>query len=130
MYQLPHFMISLTQSGGLTQTSAPDHPSLVRKGSGILATQKLRLIHSSIRLRLQLPQKLPENNWDVAVCGRPINQEDLTAALLNLCFFTMDGVRKLGIEFSREDEDARLHLWKTIGFLLGNSRRDAAKGSR
>jgi hypothetical protein len=49
------------------------------KGLGIIAAQKLRLIHSGVRLRLQLPQKLPENNWDVAACGLPINHEDLTA---------------------------------------------------
>lgn len=121
MFQLPHFMISITKKGGLAQTKSPGPQGLIKKGTGILATQKLRLIHSSIRLRLQLPPKLPEHNWDVAVCGRPINQEDLTSAILNFCFFTVDGMRKLGIEVSREDEETRLHLWKTIGFLLGLS---------
>jgi hypothetical protein len=119
MYQLPHFMISITQKGGLVQRRVPEPQEAVKKGLGIIAAQKLRLIHSGVRLRLQLPQKLPENNWDVAVCGLPINHEDLTAALLTLCFFTGDGMKKLGIEISPEDEDARLHLWKTIGFLLG-----------
>lgn len=119
MYQLPHFMISITQKGGLVQTRVPGPQESVKKGPGILAAQKLRLIHSGVRLRLQLPQMLSENNWDAAVCGLPINHEDLTAAILTLCFFTGDGMKKLGIEISREDEDARLHLWKTIGFLLG-----------
>ena len=119
MYQLPHFMISITQKGGLVQRRVPGPQESVKKGMGIIAAQKLRLIHSGVRLRLQLPPKLPENKWDVAVCGLPINHEDLTAALLTLCFFTGDGMKKLGIEISPEDEDARLHLWKTIGFLLG-----------
>lgn len=119
MYQLPHFMISITQKGGLAQTRVPGPQESVKKGQSILAAQKLRLIHSGVRLRLQLPQILPENNWDVAVCGQPINHEDLTAAILTLCFFTGDGMKKLGIEISREDEEARLHLWKIIGFLLG-----------
>jgi hypothetical protein len=119
MHQLPHFMVRITQRGGLEQTEVPGNPSTLKKGVGILAAQKLRLIHSSIRLRLQLPQPLSENNWDAGVDGQPINQEDLTSAILDFNFWVVAGMRKLGIEISREDEEARFHQWMTTGFLLG-----------
>lgn len=119
MFQLPHFIISIAESGGLAQTRSSEDPSLVVKGVGILAAQKLRLIHSSIRLRLQLPNPLPEKNWDTTAYGHPINQEDLALALMSFCIVTVDGMRKLGFEISQEDEETRLHMWKTIGFLIG-----------
>lgn len=119
MQQLPHFIINITQRGGLEQTPLPGRPTQVKKGVGILTAQKLRLIHSSIRLRLQLPQLLPEHSWNAALLGQPNNQEDLTGAVLDFCFWVTDGLRQVGIELSREDEEARLHQWQTIGFLLG-----------
>ncbi len=127
MKQVPRFVVNITRRGGLEErvsTWPPHddrlpHPLTITKGRGILTVQKLRIAHASIRIRLKLKQEDPSKNWDLAKLGEPINQEDLAEALMHFCFTTIDGLRKIGIDQSREDEEATLNAWKTVGFLLG-----------
>ena len=124
MMEVTQFVISFTQHGGLAQTwlsaaqRRPGDLHGVRKGPGILTVQKLRMIHSGIRIMLMLAQD-EAKRWDTARLGAPINQEDMCEAVLCFCFCTIDALAKLGIEQTPEEQEATLCAWKTVGHLLG-----------
>ncbi len=125
MLEITQFVSSITQYGGLAQFwVAPaqrlpsDGPHGVRKGAGVVTVQKLRMIHSGIRILLRLPRD-PEKGWDQARLGAPINQEDLCEAVLCFCFCTIDSLAKLGLAQDEAEQEATLCAWKTVGHLLG-----------
>jgi hypothetical protein len=82
------------------------------KGNGILCVQKLRTIHSVVRLFLR-PQ------WDIPRTGQPICQEDLAFAMLVFSFSVTDGCKKLGLIQNRDEEDAIYTAWKLFGHTVG-----------
>lgn len=124
MLEIAQFVSSITQYGGLAQYwSSPRQRTAgacteVRKGPGMMTVQKLRMIHSGIRIMLTLPRD-PEKAWDHARFGAPINQVDTCEAVLDFCFCTIDGLAKLGIEQTDAQQEATLCAWKTVGHLLG-----------
>src|ERR1700716_1389895 len=70
-------------------------------------------MHAAVR---NLAGQSPQWNqaWDV-----PINQEDLAATLMSFSWIAIDGLRKLGIELTSEEQIAWLHCWQVIGGQLG-----------
>lgn len=126
MLEMTQFVASITQYGGLAQywvapaQRRPGDIHGVRKGGGMLTVQKLRLIHSNIRIMLSLPRD-PEKRWDTDTLGAPINQEDMCEAVLSFCFCTIDALARLGIEQTPAQQEATLCAWKTVGHLLGLS---------
>ncbi|MEZ4299354.1 MAG: oxygenase MpaB family protein [Polyangiaceae bacterium] len=82
-------------------------------GSGIRAPQKVRLLHAAIR-RLTLEQATWDMEW-----GIPVNQEDAAATLMSFAVVIIDVWKKMGFDFSDEDNEAWLHLWKVVGHYLG-----------
>jgi len=129
MKLLPMFVLNFTLHGGLAQTlmTWPLHQAgagmppgvSIYKSRGIVTVQKLRMAHAVHRIILTLNQPKPELNWDRARFGEPINQEDLAQAMLHFCFTTIDGLARLGIEQSEDEQEATLMSWKTVAFLLG-----------
>ncbi len=59
------------------------------------------------------------NGWNVARDGLPNNQEQLVFTLLTFHFVFLRALRKLGIGLSLEDEEAYLHCWNVVGYVLG-----------
>lgn len=112
MREVPQFVINITMHDGLRQKGS-------QKGPGILSAQKLRLAHAAIRLRLKIQHPEPEKNWDLATLGEPINQEDLAEALMDFCLWTIEGLKKVGIDQTLEEQEATLMAWRAVGFLLG-----------
>jgi hypothetical protein len=96
------FLIDVMSPGGL----APD-------GRGIATTQKVRLIHAAIRYYLR------KYGWDSAKYGEPINQEDLVGTLMAFSVATLDGIKMLGMDVSQKEQEAYLHVWKVVGYILG-----------
>lgn len=82
-------------------------------GRGIKTTQKIRLIHATIR------HYLLENNWDTEKYGLPINQEDIAGTLMTFSYTVVDGLQQLGIELSEEESEAYIHCWNIVGYFLG-----------
>jgi hypothetical protein len=125
MLEMTQFVASFTQYGGLAQfwvAPAQRRPGEethgVRKGGGVVTVQKLRMIHSGIRILLSLPRD-PDKRWDKATLGEPINHEDMCEAILCFCFCTIDALAKLGIVQTPAEQEATLCAWKTVGHLLG-----------
>jgi hypothetical protein len=82
-------------------------------GRGIQAIQKVRLIHASIR------RFIPQEDWDEAAFGKPINQEDMAVTLMTFSISLIDGLAQFGIEEKEERLEAYLHTWTAIGHALG-----------
>lgn len=115
------------------------------EGLGVAQTLKVRLVHAAVRnLMLRgapeamvnaLVQPLGNpaaeaplqsmhgaflaSGWNVARDGPPNNQEQLVFTLLTFHFVFLRAMRTLGIRLCAEDEEAYLHCWNVVGYLLG-----------
>ncbi|REG27091.1 uncharacterized protein DUF2236 [Archangium gephyra] len=83
------------------------------KGFGVRTAQKIRLLHATIRYHVG-----KDPTWQASEWGTPANQEDHIATLLTLALVPRV-LTKLGLDFTREEEDAYFHCWKVIGHFLG-----------
>jgi hypothetical protein len=97
-------IVDVMAPGGLTR---PDC-------HGVRTAQKVRLMHSAVR-RLILQQ----GAWDQADLGLPINQEDMAGTLNAFAWITLDGLTRLGVDFTPDELEAYLHCWNVVGHLLG-----------
>src|SRR5262249_34377577 len=77
------------------------------------AATGVRLFHSAIR------QMLLKNGWDTETRGRPVNQEDLYGTLVVFTVVVLDSLEKMGVTVDAESQEAYVHLWMVIGYLLG-----------
>lgn len=98
------FMVWLMPAGSLTD----------RDGDGRAITQRIRLIHASVR------HALLGQDWDSEKWGVPINQEDLLLTLLTFGIATADGLRnQFGLTVDSGLIDDYVHFWNVVGHLLG-----------
>ncbi len=82
---------------------------------GIRSAQKVRLMHAAIRHLLQHESHAKWNDeW-----GVPISQEDLLATLQTFSIEVLNGLERLHIHLSPEEEDAWFFAWKQIGTIMG-----------
>lgn len=106
--QTAQFVLDVMSPGGLE-----------KGGRGIIAALKVRLMHASIRY--YFIKELDRGNIDYSIdkSGLPINQEDLLGTMLAFSVVVTEGMNKLGFEITKEENEAILHLWKCVGFLIG-----------
>lgn len=76
---------------------------------------RTRLMHSYARLKI----KEKTEQWDYENWGEPINSWDMIATYTGFSLVFMQGLKKLGIVISDDEEKGLFHLWKYIGYLLG-----------
>jgi hypothetical protein len=93
--------------------------ALSPSGRGIRTAQKVRLMHAAVRYHLQRAKERP---WDASL-GLPINQEDLAGTLMTFSYVVLEGLPRLGIKLSPEDQEAWLHAWVDMGRRLGVAER-------
>ncbi|NJR12331.1 DUF2236 domain-containing protein [bacterium] len=86
-------------------------------GSGIVAVQKVRLIHATIRHLIRFDPKW-KDQWDNE-WGIPINQVDLAGTMLSFSTTVLQCMERSSIILTAQEKEAYLHLWKVIGYLLG-----------
>jgi ER-bound oxygenase mpaB/B'/Rubber oxygenase, catalytic domain len=98
-------------------------------GAGYLQTVRVRMVHAHVRHAL-----LESPGWDRARWGIPINQADSLGT--NLLFSTgfLEGCKQWGLRFTNDEEEALVHLWRYVGYLMGIEESllpvDAAGGRR
>lgn len=123
-------VLDVMARGGLARAQAGRAP-----GPGIRAAIKIRLIHACIRY-LQ-SHHFPEVAADDFEAPRasylwpyvrgfralgdriPINQEQLAATHLTFSFIMLRGYRDVGIRLTEGEQQAYMHAWNIIGYLLG-----------
>ena len=96
------FLINVMEEGSFDPT-----------GQAIDTTLKIRLIHAAIR------HFIPAGHWDAENWGKPINQEDMAITLMTFSVSLTDALQDMGIDEPRDRQEAFLHCWKVVGFLLG-----------
>lgn len=90
---------------------------LAEGGQGIVTTQKIRLIHASIRYYIK--QRKDALAWDSKEFGAPINQEDLAGTLMSFGPVILSGLKQLNIALTSDEKKAYMHCWKVVGYLMG-----------
>lgn len=90
---------------------SPD--GLSPKGKGLVSTQKVRLIHATIRFFLK------QHHWEDEKFGQPINQEDLAGTLMSFSALVIEGLEIIGIEFEPVELEAYIHCWRVVGHIVG-----------
>jgi hypothetical protein len=90
------------------------YDALRRHSHGFKTTIRVRIVHAQVRRMLNT-----SGRWDYAAWGAPINQADLAATNLSFSAALLHGARILGFDFTREEGDALIHLWRYSGHLSG-----------
>ena len=86
-----------------------------KHGAGWKAVMRVRFLHGMVRRRLA-----GKPYWQADLWGTAINQEDMCATLLAFSYNVIVGIEMVyGRPLSHEDQDAYIHLWRYIGWLIG-----------
>jgi hypothetical protein len=95
-------------------------------GPGIVAIQRVRLMHAAVRHLILAHQREVaagdtrpgpppwQDEW-----GLPINQEDLLGTLMSFSYTVIGPLPKLGVEIEESDSEDYLYIWRVIGTMLG-----------
>ncbi len=97
------------------EVMAPD--AFKPDGKGFTSILKVRLLHAAIRFYTGKSSK-----WN-ADWGFPVNQEDMAGTNLSFSLLVIRGLRKFGLTIGYQEQQAFMHLWNVIGFLLGVDER-------
>jgi hypothetical protein len=95
----------------LWDVMAPD--AFEEAGKGFASILKIRIIHAAVRY-----YTLKSGKWHDAR-GLPVNQEDMAGTNLSFSLIVIRGLRKFGISVTYPEQQAFMHLWNVIGYLLG-----------
>lgn len=114
---------------------------LTSKGEGLLALQRLRLIHAVVRLFVQhrmenshrLSKLASGGLWDTEN-GLPVSQLELLHTLLTFSHVVVRALGILGAELTPYQQESYIHIWNVAGAQLGIRPellpRDAADAAR
>jgi len=102
------FVVSVIREGGL----GPN-------GDGIGTTLKIRLMHATIRYYARRAVCPSGDDYWIKEWGEPVNQEQLVATMLTFAPLAADGMRKLGIRITDQEECDLLEMWRVVGWILG-----------
>jgi hypothetical protein len=83
-------------------------------GDGYQITVRVRLIHAHVRQMI-----LKTGRWREDLWGAPANQHDMAGTSLLFSLSVLDGLRTLGVRFTRDDADRYMQLWRYVGHLIG-----------
>lgn len=97
------FWVEVSEPGGL----APGAP-------GLLAALRVRLLHATVRARLE-----GHAEWNEAAWGVPISEGDALLTLLGGSLAPGVGLSLLGYRTSRAEIEDLLHFWRWVGHLMG-----------
>lgn len=103
LHDTSRFMVATCLPGGL-RPFAP----------GWAATLRVRLMHAAVRRRC-----LASPDWSDDAWGAPVNQSDLVGTSLMFSVVALQGLRRFGFRFARDESEAYVRLWRYSGFLLG-----------
>lgn len=83
-------------------------------GKGIVALQKLRLLHAGVRRIARDTLPTFENRY-----GVPVNQEDMVATIMGFSYLVIVGLRQLEVGLSAAEEEDFFYLWRLVARLMG-----------
>ncbi|MEM6454545.1 MAG: oxygenase MpaB family protein [Acidobacteriota bacterium] len=83
-------------------------------GLATVTAQKLRLLHAGVRT--VVPKYRPDYR---ARYGPPVNHEDMLATLMAFSYLVVDGLRRLDMALSPQDEADYYELWRVFAVMMG-----------
>ena len=123
IFETTQLVVAVMRQGGM-------NPS----GEGIKATQKVRLLHATIRHLILSPRAAHDSeaapksfagavpgslSWDTAAAGQPINQEQIAYTLLTFSYVILRSFERLEIPVTKQEQAAFFHCWNVVGSLMG-----------
>lgn len=90
-------------------------PGGFESGSAVRATQKVRLLHATVRHRVLSANRSTKRRQQEP----PINQEDLLGTLTCFSVVVLDALAAMGTRVSPGEASDYLHLWVVVGAILG-----------
>jgi hypothetical protein len=109
---------------GWEESRTDDQIKLNLHHPGLMSIKKLRLVHAMIRYRLHHKMyDVSLGDYDNAVLGQPINQEDMVFAVHTFSLEIIEGLREMHIPVTDEQAENYFQCWKIIGRALGVSRQ-------
>jgi len=105
LFETAQFIVDVLSPGGLS-------PS----GRGTRNAQKVRLLHAAIRHLIVVDTANP---WPIEALQVPINQEDLLGTLMTFTWLILDGLARLHVRLTPEEQQAYLDTWLAVGALMG-----------
>jgi hypothetical protein len=105
LFETAQFIVDVLSPGGLSAG-----------GRGMRTAQKVRLMHAAIRHLIAVDTANP---WPVEDFGVPINQEDLLGTLMTFTWLILDGLARLHVKLTPQEQQAYLDTWLAVGALMG-----------
>ena len=105
LFETAQFIVDVLSPGGLSPT-----------GRGMRTAQKVRLMHAAIRHLIRADTTCP---WPIDDLGVPINQEDLLGTLMTFTWLILDGLARLHVKLTPQEQQAYLDTWLAVGTLMG-----------
>ncbi len=99
------FALDVLQPGNLTDNN-----------HGAITAKKVRLLHATNR---RILHHQPEGRWNEKEWGIPLNQEYLALTLMTFATVVLDGMAKSHLYVSPEEQEAFMHTWRYVGYLMG-----------
>lgn len=104
--------------------------SLAADAKGVLAVQKVRLLHAAVRHLIlttamgdghDMGKVYGEARWNPE-WGHPICQEDMAYTLQTFAYVVLRGLKTMGAEVTPREAEAFIHCWNVVGYVLGVDR--------
>jgi hypothetical protein len=89
--------------------------ALEKGAKGFKSAIRVRMMHAMVRQRL-----LQNPKWNSELWGWPINAADSLATNVGFSMAMIYGCKWLGFYLPNKDIEAVLHLWRYIGYLMGD----------
>ena len=105
LFETAQFIVDVLSPGGLGPF-----------GRGMRTAQKVRLMHAAIRHLILVDKSTP---WSIDELGVPINQEDLLGTLMTFTWLILDGLSRLHVTLTPQEQQAYLDTWLAVGQLMG-----------
>jgi hypothetical protein len=67
----------------------------------------------------RMHRALLAHGWRLGEDGLPCNQEEMAYTLLTFGYAALVGLRRLGLGYPQQDEEAMLHAWNVMGHFVG-----------
>lgn len=79
----------------------------------------LTYVYDSLQDNARWYGKAKPDAWNVAKDGVPINAEALAETLLTFSCLILRGLKTIGVQLNKTQQDAFLHSWNIAGYILG-----------
>jgi len=79
----------------------------------------LAYVYDSIQEQCDWAGHIKPNSWNIKTDGVPINNEALAIILLTFSYTILRGLKKIGVKLTNQNQEAYIHSWNVVGYLLG-----------